>query len=535
MMEVKTFCMRHLPILIYNPNSSAGPSNTLPDPSITSLYFDNEAFELYMNKIERKNGAESFRLRWYGSLDSMPKSEIFIERKISTANDGEESKDRFVLKEKNIEAFLHGEDVMKKRITKMREAGTKTQESIQEFEQLTKSFQDTIQEKNLQPVLRTYYHRTAFQIPGDQSVRISLDTDFVIIREDNFDADVPCRPDGFWRRREADGGPPFEEVPDRDKVTFPYGILEIKLMTKIDEEVPAWITELMLSHLVQAAPKFSKFTHGVASLFEGTVPLLPFWLSEMDKDIRKTPMAAEQAAGSFEPASLVQSPPTNASGFAVVFDKARKEKGKNKVGESRQRDLNNSQASTTDFAQRGGSAVDESTPLLGGGAKSTDAGLGSKIKSHWNEVFGPDARATYSEPVTLPANIRVPNKVTTPVKVETKVWFANERTYLKNTHVSLLLATFGLALINTGDQIARFSGLLYALISVGLLAYGWYVYQKRVTMIKNRDPGHFDDFIGPVIICLALFTAVSLNFYLKFQQLSVTNFWAVPGAVPFRT
>ena len=34
-------------------------------------------------------------------------------------------------------------------------------------------------------VLRTYYRRTAFQIPGDRSVRMALDTDLCFIREDS--------------------------------------------------------------------------------------------------------------------------------------------------------------------------------------------------------------------------------------------------------------------------------------------------------------------------------------------------------------
>src|SRR2546421_7694860 len=41
---------------------------------------------------------------------------------------------------------------------------------------------------------------------------------------------------------------------------------------------------------VEAVPKFSKFVHGVATLMENRrIQLFPFWLPQMDIDIRKPP------------------------------------------------------------------------------------------------------------------------------------------------------------------------------------------------------------------------------------------------------
>ncbi len=36
-------------------------------------------------------------------------------------------------------------------------------------------------------VMRSFYNRTAFQLPGDARVRISLDTELTMVREDNWD------------------------------------------------------------------------------------------------------------------------------------------------------------------------------------------------------------------------------------------------------------------------------------------------------------------------------------------------------------
>lgn len=37
--------------------------------AITSIYFDNEDLELYLGRLEKTEGAEAVRLRWYGDVD----------------------------------------------------------------------------------------------------------------------------------------------------------------------------------------------------------------------------------------------------------------------------------------------------------------------------------------------------------------------------------------------------------------------------------------------------------------------------------
>jgi len=38
--------------------------------AITSIYFDNEDLELYLGRLEKTEGAEAIRLRWYGDVDA---------------------------------------------------------------------------------------------------------------------------------------------------------------------------------------------------------------------------------------------------------------------------------------------------------------------------------------------------------------------------------------------------------------------------------------------------------------------------------
>ena len=133
--------------------------------------------------------------------------------------------------------------------------------------------------------IRSFYNRTAFQLPGDARVRISLDTELSLIREDSFDGHP--RAGENWRRTDIGIDYPFNQLPDADICRFPYAVLEVKLQTQLGQEPPLWVRELVSSHLVEAVPKFSKFIHGGATLLYDRVELLPFWYMQMGTDIRK--------------------------------------------------------------------------------------------------------------------------------------------------------------------------------------------------------------------------------------------------------
>ena len=71
---LKLFILKHLPVLIFNTEKEYQPE----DSAITSIYYDNEDLELYLGRLEKTEGAEAIRLRWYGGMDN---KQIFVERK----------------------------------------------------------------------------------------------------------------------------------------------------------------------------------------------------------------------------------------------------------------------------------------------------------------------------------------------------------------------------------------------------------------------------------------------------------------------
>ncbi len=237
----------------------------------------------------------------------------------------------------------------------MVKSGKKTQREVDSMKQLADEVQYAVLTRKLQPgqwlrrassvmsltsshpVMRSFYNRTAFQLPGDARVRISLDTELTMVQEDNFDGKE--RAGTNWRRTDIGIDHPFEQLPKADRELFPYAVLEVKLQTQLGQEPPIWIKELIGSHLVrarclltleyrsddvcplkvEAVPKFSKFIHGCATLLSDRVDLVPFWLPQMELDIRKEPgqnaklfierpQSANQSSNSNPTASAQSSP-----------------------------------------------------------------------------------------------------------------------------------------------------------------------------------------------------------------------------------
>ncbi|KAK1077257.1 Phosphate metabolism transcription protein, partial [Friedmanniomyces endolithicus] len=121
----------------------------------------------------------------------------------------------------------------------------------------------------------------------------------------------------------------------------------------------------------------------------------------------------------------------------------------------------------------------------------------------------------------LPPGITKPThwlKDAGPLAIEPKVWLANQRTFIKWQHVSVLLASLSLGLYNAAGEdnwVARALGVVYVLLAVGAGGWGYGVYVWRCRLIERRSGGEFDGVVGPVGVCLGLVVALVVNFGLK--------------------
>lgn len=475
--ELKLIILKHLPVLVFNPNKEFEPE----DSAISSIYYDNDDFELYMGRLEKSEGAEAIRMRWYGGMDS---NTIFVERKTHREDwTGEKSvKARFPIKEKYLNAFLRGEYTTDQLVAKWREQGKMSEKEIQDMEQLAQEVQYTVLTKRLHPMMRTFYNRTAFQLPGDARVRISLDTELSLIREDNFGRK---RSGDNWRRMDIGIDYPFRQLPDEDICRFPYAILEVKLQTHVGQEPPQWVVELVNSHLVESVPKFSKFIHGCATLLEDRINVLPFWLPQMDIDIRKPPV---KQFGVSRPSEGPHS--SSASGH-----------------------------SEHDHLQIG-VQNDEITPLIhpterasidqqqaNGKRTSSRFGLSSLFRRR---------RQSESIPTAVASSARRRSRANIMTKAPpVKTFFANERTFLSWLRFTLLLGGLSIGLLNFSDSVGRLSAYIFTSLSMGVMIYALYNYHKRSERVFRGDTGEYSDKYGPAVLTVLLILAVLANFYRK--------------------
>ena len=522
LLELKTSILRHLPVLVYTSKGTKAVDTFQKDPTLTSLYFDNRNFELYTRKLEQGSNASYLRLRWYGLLKDRP--ELIFEKKTMTEDDDSEEI-RFNIKEKNVMPFLQGNYGMEKQIDKLRQRNGPVSEEAQNMEKTVDEIQRFIKGDELQPIVRAVYTRTAFQIPGEDKVRIFIDTNLAFIREDCLENDRPVRDPEAWHRTDIDDKGmeyPFSAVRKGEVSKFPYALLEIKVREGSRREHPSWVDDIMSTHLIREAPKFSKFVHGVASLFEDHINTLPFWMSLLETDIRKNPEQAfeeeqqkkikqaedELAVGSFI-GSFSRSPQAGSNGLST--DKRQFLTGKLPVAKVR---------SPVHKAQYTGS--DTEPP---------NRGVSSKLKQFFPTFSSSKYAQAKRNKVKLPPGVKVPEywiKDVGTVKVEPKVWLANQRTFIKWAHISILLSTLSVGLYNSAglhNSVARALAVVYTIIAVFSGVWGYTTFIKRSQIIRQRSGEDLDSIIGPIIVCVSLAIALCLNFGL---QVSCTDSWCLP-------
>lgn len=362
---------------------------------------------------------------------------------------------------------------------------------------------------------------------------MALDTDLCFIREDSQlfpDDDTVRRPADSWRRPDADTNFPFDNLKNENDINrYPFATFEIKLELAPNEKEPEWIVDLEESGILEEAFDFSKFVHGIAVMFDTRVPLLPYWLAQMDNDLQQLPTLPSNtpSVGQKNPKGKSKAP----SEVDSIHSETRTRILPSPNEHSSLLGTGGSQSYMSTHQGQHLSTVTEgstATTIAGGEEEESYASkMVESISSVFDKFMGKSGhlskkqqeqqkRQLNAAPVILPPGVKIPKKVVTPLRVEPKVFFANERTYFSWMSFGTLISTFSLALFNSGDAVGKLSGIVYTLVSVSTLMYGMGLYYRRRELIHNRAPGPYDEVVGPTAICFALLFAVALNAYLKF-------------------
>ncbi|CAO3658456.1 unnamed protein product [Umbelopsis vinacea] len=511
--EVKAIILFHLPVLVFNQQKEYEAS----DSAISSVYYDNDNFDLYTGRLQRDEGAEAIRFRFYGPETS---SNIFIERKTHHAPwlDGVSVKDRFRLKEHQVNNFMRGKFTPNEIVNEMK---------MLMLNRRTKRISLQVESKLL-------LEKSSYTLALISGYNLTF------IREDHLDGRIRRQSDN-WRRTDIGIDYPFPYVAELDILRFPYAVLETKIQTHLGQEPPQWLTRLLDSHLVHEVPRFSKYLHGASHFFKDELPLLPWWLSEVETDIRKerTDQFGLGRSKSFKPL-------LDGKYYRAQVERKSLEDGRAATqGKSTDRLRSDQTELILDLSalSRHGPFMSADFLNLGHGGTSTPNSVfrrdsvlvpasqlppysseKSSVKSGVARIF---PRRVKEEPiVSIPSSSA--NFAPTPrkkakeikVKVEPKAFFANERTFISWLQFCALLLTTALNLLNFGDKVSRISGAVFIAIAAILAIYAQIRYQYRGWQLRHQSTKRYDDIWGPAVLCVLLVGALVLNFYLRFGKSS---------------
>ncbi|GAA5808419.1 hypothetical protein MFLAVUS_001810 [Mucor flavus] len=481
---------------------------------INTVYFDNAtSFILYSDLLERNEEAELIRARWYGTTNA--NMDIYFERKIHQEswlhNKGSSTTDRFKISQPQVETYLAlGHD---------------------NNNQTSKRIFQSMQKNKLRSTLRTYHHRTTYS--ANKSLRVSVDNKLTFIKEQS----------ATWKRNDVGDDYPFEHL-NREQVNyFPYAVLEIK--TTNNASVPEWLTHLVeTSQLLYEVPYFSKYMHGISFFFREKIPLLPWWLGEMNIDIRKkSSYATIQSQHSMGgPCVVIEPPPLPDYTSRANNNKEEQDDKKiynnitssctlldgDYIGRTNTyaRSITNQKSEVSAYQQfLNCTAI---TKLKALKEKYTEGGQ-PKCENYVSMMSWLYAKVTNNQrvlqspqyggmPTSATEQQIMPKKGKLKKKVEPKLFFSNERTFISWLQFSALLLSVSLGLLNFGDSISKGSGGFFILLAVFLAVYAQLRFQYRAWQIRFRGDSRFDDIYGPAVLCIVLVIALFVNLALRVNQ-----------------
>lgn len=616
--KFKVEVLKNLPILVFGERQHitvCDASACLADQSVSdsgmvaSVYFDNPSeLSSYHSRLRRIDMASVARMRWYGERVPLdPHQQLFIEKKVHRApyTNQWSTKERAPMLQKDVADFLAG----------VPPTGGQQDDFL-------KSTQKSIREHGQEPLLRTSYRRTAFQLSSNNIVRLSLDVDLSMVRESG----APKLPGDWCRDLSAPLSP-------EDVVHFPYAIVEVKLQAK----PPRWLKDLVKSGIILPVPKFSKFLHGSAVMFQHLTDNTPHWfLADEEDGVLMTPASWGEMSDKFDkyiedaaewlfPTGFEPPPPPpplspggrkwnfmrrnrtapcaqqsdNSSSSSIlslpttipeempqvlphpvctVGDDGNQ--GVSQGGHTTTRrstwpvfqpppadgeqvwlgempPLPKSDSPKTDSPTTGemqspiihGRSSGHSTPQDSAGDLEEGSGrklvpvvvessklpeapaLGSYGLSQYAVLSpsmskdGADSYGAGGTPVRRSASL-------VRTKVEPKVFFANERTFLQWLQISVLVMLTATSLLSGSSLISsggssgcsssdskclagKLSGAIIAPVALMFMAYALYMYKKRTIQILRRETVRYDDQRGPVVLVVILILVMLCSYILS--------------------
>mmetsp|Transcript_22910 Transcript_22910/g.40579 ORF Transcript_22910/g.40579 Transcript_22910/m.40579 type:complete len:724 (-) Transcript_22910:141-2312(-) len=475
--QVKHTVLQHLPSYEHTAKSSTGDSRLM-----SAVYFDNAQLELYHGRLDGSPLASEVRIRWFDTEN--PEGDVYVEQKeyIDDWKGDATSHKRFAIKRYNVMPFLKGEFTAEDRASELAAAHAeqgeieKTKESVEEMSKLFDS-------KMLEPRLRTVCQRSAFGDFKQHGVRVHLDTG-VSMHLTSPRTGPDCLSEGRWYRNEK-----YPVLPS-ESTYFPHAILEVRMS---DEHKPEWIGELIAQGLLTKVDNFSAFVHGCAALLHEEVQGTPFWLEDVSLQASLTPARSKAKRITFEDEDLDDDEKSDTVG------KLRPTSTSKTTGMYLMHQSGNGQS-----ARLKGASSANGYGTIPTDEKEEQPIMTAKLQSSsW--------LSRLCEGILFSSSSNKYAKI--PLKVEPKVFLANERILLSWLGMAVTLATIGLSLfsstsrsdgaLNQGELVAHIIALLLLFVSILFSGYAVMTFHWRGKHIHARDDEMHDE-TGPLLLGMTL-------------------------------
>lgn len=105
-----------------------------------------------------------------------------------------------------------------------------------------------------------------------------------------------------------------------------------------------------------------------------------------------------------------------------------------------------------------------------------------------------------------------------PTRVEPKVFFANERTFLHWLRFGLILSVVAITLLNFGNATGRALSVAFTVVALGIMIRALVIFLWRSDRIRNRDVLDYSDYYGPFMLVTAIVAVTASNLWLQLEQ-----------------
>lgn len=471
--------------------------------SISSVYFDSKDMSMYSERLKRSEGAQLFRIRWYGSKPRGEKN-VFLELKTHHEKwIGDKSvKERCAIQEKDVSQLLDLDngiwDEARAYALVQKANSTEDEKSIRKLAKLLLKMRATIVKFELTACVRTKYTRVALQSSSSNSCRLTFDRDLMVINERGAGPSSSKS----WCLEDHD------TLSQLDIVKVPYNVYEVKIAG--EDGKANFVAELEDSQAIVEAKKFSKFLSGASIFNADLVATLPWWSNEEKfMPLYNGSSSSANAEGSLTAPSLIQ---------CARDDNASSVSGSSRYSMERPlvqqpRRYHQSQegyCSTTDDSDTLDIIVErpvmnQSLPTMVSN-NTNRQGNWISIRRRSSMFLKDDSVPSKSKPIASKQRLRV----------EPKSHFANERTFIQWISAALLFITFSQLLYILGSSnpaIARqasIAGTWMIAMSLFIAVYALAIYYRRVYLMQNGKPYGYADFFGPGLLTFAVISGVAL-------------------------